>query len=294
MIRVTTWGTRGSIPVSGQEHSRYGGNTTCLEIELLGATAPTPERLLIDCGSGLSQLGREWGDRPPRALVLQTHMHWDHIQGFPFFGPLYHPQADFQFWATKRDGWEFPQALRHQMIAPCFPITLDIFGDAPSFHTIAPIGSRTLGEATLTWTDLHHPSGSTAWRVDYRGTSFVFSGDVEVQLGTRDRLLELTKGADLLLMDSQYLAVDYPPRVGFGHSTPEDGLSIAEEAGIGYLLLTHHDPTHDDDKLDKKASDLQQKVNTGLHLGNARDRKSFTITRQSVETDDLFLSLHSS
>lgn len=274
MIEVTVWGSRGSIPVSGSQFHRHGGATTCLELHLLDAAGETPARILMDCGTGMTELGKEWNTRGPEALVLQTHMHWDHIQGFPFFQPLFNPKNAFHFWATPRDGVEFQQVLSQQMSRPSFPVGLDILPSALTFHNIPHEGESSVGEATIRWTEMWHPSGSTAFRIDYKGASVVFSGDVELQQDDdgRQRLVDMAKGADLLLMDAQYMADEYPTRKGFGHSTPEDAIELALEAGVRHLLLTHHDPSHDDNKLDTKLAAARKHAAGRILVDNAHDR----------------------
>lgn len=271
MLNVTIWGSRGSIPATGREYVRYGGATTCLEIELEGASGDTPSRVIVDCGTGMAELGRSWGERAPEALVLQTHMHWDHIQGFPFFGPLFNPKGAFEFWSVPREGSTFKQVMEGQMSGPMFPIGLDALPARKRFEDIEAIGQTRRGELELAWTELAHPSGSTAYRVTYRGVTLVFSGDVEVQEGTRDRLVDFAQGADALIMDAQYFPEEYPMRRGFGHSTPLDAVGVARDANVGQLLLTHHDPSHNDARLDAKLSVARDAAHEGLELDNARD-----------------------
>tara|TARA_B100000609_G_scaffold199655_1_gene205573 strand:- start:48864 stop:49754 length:891 start_codon:yes stop_codon:yes gene_type:complete len=264
MIKVTVWGSRGSIPVSGSQFHRHGGSTTSIEIELLDSTEQTPSRVLIDCGTGLTELGKNWGDRVPEALMLQTHMHWDHIQGFPFFGPLFNPASQFELYAVPRDGQTFNEVLSQQMTKPTFPIGIDILPATLDFHSLPQNGQMQKGELTLSWVELWHPSGSTAFRIDYKGASFVFTGDVEVQQGCRSQLIEFAKDADVMIMDAQYFPEEYESRKGFGHSTPVDAVSVAKEAGIKHLYMTHHDPSHDDERLDEKLRFAQSLNNDGL------------------------------
>ncbi len=271
MLRVTCWGTRGSTPVSGPQFMRHGGATTCLEIELVGADGETPRRVVMDCGTGLSAMGRR---RPVReALVLQTHMHQDHIQGFPLFGPLFDELARFRFLAARRDGQGLEEVLGAHMARPLFPVPLQALPASLTFEEIPKAGERSFGEARVRWIEVDHPSGSTAFRVDYGGRSVVFSGDVEIG-DDDDGLVELSRGADLLIMDAQYLPQEYPSRRGFGHSTPETAVETAMKAGVGRLLLTHHDPGHDDVTLEMKAMIAKQAVARRggcLVVENARD-----------------------
>ena len=282
MLEITIWGSRGSVPVSGEAFARHGGATTCVEIALRGATGETPSRIIIDCGTGLAELGKGWGERHPSALMLQTHMHWDHIQGFPFFGPLYNPAGRFDFWSVPREGSDFREVLSGQMTRPTFPVGLDIMPSRLSFKDLPGEGSTHLGEAVLVWDEMCHPSGSTGWCVSYRGATVVFSGDVEVQQGSREQLVKLARGADLLIMDAQYTPQEYPKRVGFGHSTPIDAVEVAQEAGVRHLLLTHHDPSHDDDALEEKLSLARGRAaGSDLRVNNARDGLRVSVGSES-------------
>jgi len=281
MLKVTVWGSRGSIPVSGKQFGRYGGATTCVEIELQNSQLPTPPRVIIDCGSGLAELGKNWEERSSKALLLQTHMHWDHIQGFPFFSQLFNPNAEFEFWAVPREDHSFREVLSKQMTKPTFPIGIDILPSQLTFRNINTIGESTIGDLKLAWTELCHPSGSTAYRLSYHGTDIVFTGDVEVQQGSKDRLIEFAKGADLLIMDSQYLPDEYESRKGFGHSTPKDAVEVAVTAGVGQLLMTHHDPSHDDEKLDSKLSLARDIAGDRVLVESAFDRYECKLSGRS-------------
>lgn len=272
MLNLNVWGSRGSVPVSGPRTARYGGATTCLEVELIEPAAGTPHRVILDGGTGLSELGRAWSPRPPEAIVLQTHAHWDHIQGYPFFGPFFYPEARFDLWAVDRDGVSFREVLSQQMTRPSFPVGMEIIPAQLEFTRIPETGQARRGELELAWTDLEHPSGDTAFRLSYRGRSIVFSGDAELPLGGKERLVELSRGADLLVIDSQYFPEEYELRRGFGHSTPRDAIEVGIEAEVGRLLLTHHDPTHDDARLDAKLEGARQAAGGAIQIDNAHDR----------------------
>ncbi|MBA2664605.1 MAG: MBL fold metallo-hydrolase [Bradymonadaceae bacterium] len=277
MLKVTLWGTRGSVPVSGAQFLRHGGATTCVEIEIFDGLAQTPKRVIIDCGTGLAELGKHHGFGCREALFLQTHMHWDHIQGFPFFTPLFNPAARFDFRAVSRDGLSFREVLNAQMKKPTFPVGLDIVPARLSFEELAPEGVSSSGELTVRWTELCHPSGSTGFRLDYRGASVVFTGDVEVRHGCWDALVELARGADVLIMDAQYFPEEYASREGFGHSTVLDAVEVAREAGVGRLVLTHHDPSHDDARLDQKLAMARWAAGPRLAVDNGFERQSFEL-----------------
>jgi phosphoribosyl 1,2-cyclic phosphodiesterase len=236
-MTVTCWGTRGSIPVSGPQFVRHGGATTCVEVTC-GA-----QRFIIDCGSGLAELGRTRGFALKDAIILQTHMHWDHVQGFPFFTPLFNKDARFELWAVDRGDKPLEQILREQMTAPTFPISLDMIPAALDFV-----------------------------RIDFNGASVMFTGDAEVQLGGREALLELARGVDVLIMDAQYMPHEYEARRGWGHSTPLDAVSLARDANVAHLLLTHHDPAHDDLRLADKLTLAREAAGGHLVVDNAYDR----------------------
>lgn len=254
MLQLTIWGSRGSVPVSGSRFMRHGGSTTCLEIAQLEASGACAQRVIIDCGTGLVDLGHSWGERGPETLLLQTHFHWDHLDGFPFFAPFFNPGNSFEIWATPRDGMTFRQVLEDRMSGPNFPIGLDILPARLLFRDIIESGTHTVGGLQVRWAEMIHPSGSTAWRFDdlTDGSSLVFSGDCEVELGCREQLIDLARGAHTLVMDAQYFPEEYPSRRGFGHSTPADAVEVAVEAGVSHLVLTHHDAGHDDARLDAK------------------------------------------
>lgn len=265
-MTVTCWGTRGSIPVSGPQFVRHGGATTCVEV-MCGA-----QRFIIDCGSGLAELGRTRGFGLKDAIILQTHMHWDHVQGFPFFTPLFNKDARFELWAVDRGDKPLEQILREQMTAPTFPISLDMIPAALDFVRVAQAGDVEVGGARVRWVEGHHPGGVTAWRIDFNGSSVMFTGDAEVQLGGREALLELARGVDVLIMDAQYMPHEYETRRGWGHSTPLDAVSLARDAGVAHLLLTHHDPAHDDLRLADKLTLAREAAGGHLVVDNAYDR----------------------
>lgn len=274
-MTVTCWGTRGSIPVSGPQCVRHGGATTCLEV-VCGA-----QRFILDCGSGLAELGRARGGELSEAIILQTHMHWDHVQGFPFFGPLFNPKARFALWATDRGGASFEDVLRGQMTAPTFPIGLDMVPARLDFVQIAPQGDAMVGGVRVRWVEGQHPGGVTAWRLDFEGGSVVFTGDLEVQAGGREALVELARGAQLLIMDAQYFPYEYETRRGWGHSTPQDAVELACEAGVAQLLLTHHDPAHDDAMLADKLAMAREASGGRVVVDNAYDRLTVQLGGQA-------------
>lgn len=282
-MNVTVWGTRGGVPVSGPHAERYGGATTHLEVDV-GDAIPY-DRILIDCGTGIVGMGQERGVPLSEGLVLQTHMHWDHIQGFPFFEPFFDESASFDFLGVDRDGCSVREIYEEQMRQPTFPVEMETLRAQLNFESIPEVGKRRIGEVTISWTELVHPSGSSAFRIETDDEVFVFSGDVEVRQGSVDRLVEFAGGADVFVMDAQYLPGEYDQYEGFGHSTCVDAVEVAERAEVGAIYLTHHDPSHDDGALDHKLSIARDRAEEGLAVENARDRQEIRLSDRTGDTE---------
>jgi len=239
-MKVRFWGVRGSVAVSGGEFARTGGNTTCVEVEHEG------ERLILDGGTGLASLGRHLGS-PTRATLLFTHVHWDHIQGVPFFGPAFHPDSQLTFAGAPglRD------ALSQQMRAPQFPVPLEAFQARLDFLDLAADKPVDIGPFRVLPVEMEHPQGVLVYRVEAGGKSLVFATDVEHGDRLDRRLLKLAEGADLLVHDAQYTHGEYsglvgPCRRGWGHSSWEQAVELGQTAGASRLALFHHDPTRTD------------------------------------------------
>jgi phosphoribosyl 1,2-cyclic phosphodiesterase len=248
MMRVRFWGVRGSIAAAGPETAQVGGNTSCVEVRV-GDTL-----VIFDAGTGLRRLGEalfaEAAGQPVAAHLLLSHLHWDHIQGFPFFGPAYVPGNAIRVYAPERcaPNGDVRAALDAQMRAPHFPVGLDAMRAELSFGAVAAGAEWTIGEVKVQAAAAKHPNGCLAYRVSAGGRSVVYATDTEHDASGRldKQLLELARGADVLIYDAQYTVDEYAKKRGWGHSTAEEGARLAEAAGIGQLVLYHHDPTHDD------------------------------------------------
>ncbi len=256
-MRVKFWGVRGSVAVSGGEFHRTGGNTTCVEVTHDG------HRLILDGGTGLQALGRSLSG-PTDATLLFTHVHWDHIQGVPFFGPAYHPGSHLTFVgaAGLRD------ALAAQMRPPLFPVTLDALRAPLAFWEVGPAAPFEVGPFRITALEMPHPDRVLCYRITAGGRTVVFATDVEHGLALDARLVAFAEGADLLIHDAQYTAAEYageqgPSRRGWGHSTWEQALHTGRDAGVARVALFHHDPTRTDDGVARIEQIAREQWNPG-------------------------------
>lgn len=246
-LTVRFWGVRGSVPSPGAHTSGVGGNTSCVEVRC------GDETIVLDAGTGLRGLGERLlaGERPVEASILFSHVHWDHIQGFPFFSPLFRQATELALYG-KPDHGSLEGALARQMMAPGFPVNLDAVPAALSYRDL-PLGRPfVVGGATVRAARLNHPDGVIAYRIEYDGRVVVFATDTEHYADRIDRdLVTLAEGADLLIYDAQYTPEEYAgviggARIGWGHSTWVEGVRVARAAGAASLVLFHHDPGHDD------------------------------------------------
>src|SRR5262245_43576979 len=255
-MRLKFYGTRGSIPICDASFQQFGGNTTCLQI-----TFTDMNRIaVIDAGTGLRNLGRDLraiGHKQERIVIAFTHFHWDHIQGFPFFAQAYDPGQKITLLTLGRDQTvtDLREIFEVQMQEEYFPVQLDRMGATFEFLQIADASTHITGindvETFVSAQRHNHPGGAYSFRVERNGKVLVVCTDVEHGEQIDPRLVELARGADLLVHDAQYTAEELQKRRGWGHSSFDQAMQVAEMAGVKRLALTHHDPEHDDEFLQR-------------------------------------------
>ena len=256
-MRIKFWGTRGTRPTPGRRTLRYGGNTTCLEVR-----DKDDNLIIIDSGSGIAELGGVLGQAEPLlAHLLITHTHLDHIQGFPFFMPAFIPGTHLTIVGPAGSAKSLQAAFADQMDPAYFPVRLDHMPAEMEFIERNPGETFEVGGLEITPHLLMHPIPTFGYRIDEGSTRFTFATDNEIALfakeqnGTLKDLANWCRDADLLVHDAQYSREEYKTHVGYGHSTYEEALSLAEHADVKQLAFFHHDPGHSDTNVDALIED---------------------------------------
>jgi len=277
MVRIKFWGTRGSLATPGPTTLRYGGNTSCVEVRIADETL-----IVLDCGTGAHGLGqalRASAGQPVCGHLLITHTHWDHIQGFPFFAPLFVPGNQWDLYAPGGRGHHLEATLAGQMEYNYFPVTLEQLGAAIRFHDLIE-GQLNICRARIVTHYMNHPALTLGYRLEADGVVIVYAVDHEphgrARVGSGDwgtkaagapavhredqRHIEFLAGADLVIHDAQYTVDEYPKKIGWGHTPAEWTVDYALAAGAKRLALFHHDPLRDDDALDRLVEICRQRV----------------------------------
>ena len=273
-ILIRFWGVRGSYPVPGPRTVRVGGNTACVEIQA------GPHTIIFDAGTGIINLGGELmrrarsnGANSVTATILFSHMHNDHTQGFPFFDPAYVGSSTLHILGPKVFESDLEETLSHAMLPPSFPLALE---DLPSLKILRNVNETDIvligpGSADVqvlnifhneinpspdlvrvrTYHSYAHPkSGVNIYHISWRGKSVVYATDTEGYVQSDQRLVKFAKDADVLIHDAQYRPEDYTnptkPKQGWGHSTPDMAIAVAQACNAKQLVLFHHEPTYDD------------------------------------------------
>ncbi|PYU13602.1 MAG: hypothetical protein DMG29_11415 [Acidobacteria bacterium] len=263
VAKLSFWGVRGSTPTVDRATWRYGGNTPCLEL-----VAPDGTQFILDCGTGLRVLGKRWaeihGTNSIEAHIFVTHYHWDHIQGIPFFSPLYAGQNRFHFYSFRseflgRDSLK--QVFEAQMAYPYFPVDLSAMSAARQFSEVTDRDQFEINGTRITARMLNHPQGCFGFRFETSAGTIVYATDNEPGVPKLDQSLrELAADADIFINDAQYTPEQLTTtRKGWGHSSWLAGVKVAQEAGVRNLVLFHHDPDSTDKIVDGVLRDARQK-----------------------------------
>jgi phosphoribosyl 1,2-cyclic phosphodiesterase len=290
-MKLRFWGVRGSIPCPGEDTTQYGGNTSCIQV--LGGQ----EIVVLDAGTGIRELGQQLtaAKKPVRIHLLLTHTHWDHIQGFPFFTPIYSPGNELLVYGPRALEKSLEEALMFQMQYSYFPVR--------GVELAARVKFTELGEETFSIGDLevstktmNHPIRVLAYKFAHKGRTAIYTGDNEpyfdvladratrVDTGIHrrsefikecnQRVVDFCKGADALVVDAQYTDEEYETKRGWGHSSIGQVLALGQAAEVRKLVLFHHEPTHDDktlDQIEREARARAQKSKAKFKVIGARE-----------------------
>jgi ribonuclease BN (tRNA processing enzyme) len=268
---IRFWGTRGSIPTPGLKTIKYGGNTSCIEIRTDGLL------LIFDAGTGIRELGnlllKEFKNEPIVGHIFISHTHWDHIQGIPFFIPAYQSKNEFTFYGPKGTELGIEKLLRRQMEKDFFPVPLNEMKANLKF--VDKRSEIVINKTKINFQKVNHPGITYAHKVESEGKLVVYTSDnepnykkikrivdgeekIEISTSIDEKLIKFAKDADLLICDSQYVPEEYKLKVGWGHSTYEDAVSLAIEGNVKQLVLFHYDPTYSDEFIDGIVKDAKK------------------------------------
>ncbi|MBL0100505.1 MAG: MBL fold metallo-hydrolase [Saprospiraceae bacterium] len=249
-MKITVWGCRGSLPSPGPEYNRFGGNTSCVEVEHNNTC------IILDGGSGIQRLGQNMKKDINELHILLTHLHIDHTMGLGFFLPLYNPNVKVHLWGPSSGDEPLLNRLRRYFSPPLFPVRLNELPSHPIIHEMDE-SQFNIGDVTIHSSFLCHPGPTLGFRVTCGRSSFAYMPDHEVALGSPNFPNEpewtsgyaIAKDVDLLFHDAQYSSSEYKSKIGWGHSSMADAIKFATLCKVKHLALFHHDPAHSDQKL---------------------------------------------
>lgn len=285
---IKFWGTRGSLPKPGTHTVRYGGNTSCVELRSAAGTL-----IIIDCGTGAHALGQALmlSSEHKRGHILISHTHWDHIQGIPFFAPLFIPDGEWDIYGPKGLGKSIQESLAGQMQHIYFPVSLEQLGANIHYHDLVE-GVFKIDDIKITTHYLNHTMLTCGYRLEIDGVTIVYATDHEPhsrtiglnheeQITGQDReYAKFLEGADLVIHDAQYTLQEYENKIGWGHSPMEYAIKICQYASVKHLILTHHDPLRNDDTLDQLLDLFLQKLhkdNSALKISIATEGEQLSL-----------------
>ena len=258
MLEVTFYGVRGSTPCPSPANQRYGGNTACVALEVAGE-----EPIVLDLGTGLRYWGESLGTTSTSFAghALVTHLHWDHVQGLPFFMPINRKGAWLEVYGPPCDGLSVGEAFAKFMRPPYFPIHCrELVGDV-RFTDVCDETFR-IGKATVLARTVPHVGITNGYRIEWAGASVAYISDHQQPIDDASRVapavLELCRDVDLLIHDAQYTDDEFAERSTWGHCTVRYAIEVARQSGAKRLALFHHDPSHEDDEVDLLAAEAKE------------------------------------
>jgi CheY-like chemotaxis protein/phosphoribosyl 1,2-cyclic phosphodiesterase len=294
---IRFWGTRGSLAKPGPSTLRYGGNTSCVEVRTADGTL-----IVLDCGTGAHGLGLALGSerQPLRGHLMITHTHWDHIQGFPFFAPLFSPGNEWDIYAPGGLGQHLERTLAGQMEYTYFPVTLGQLAATIRYHDLIE-GSFAIGRVRVFAKYLNHPALALGYRLELGSVAIVYSADHEphaphlgetlnqagIVHGEDRRHVAFLAGADLVIHDAQYRLDEYPQKTGWGHTPAELAVDYAVAARAKRLALFHHDPVRDDEAVDRLLEVCRRRAaaaGTGLEVFAAAEGQALDLAEAEGAT----------
>ncbi len=295
-MKLRFWGVRGSIPSPGEKTVRTGGNTTCIELR-----TDDNQLIILDGGTGIFPLAQSLlRELPVTAHIFNTHSHWDHIQGLPFFIPIFVPGNRIRLYGARDPlSGEGPERIMNvQMQYSYFPVRQAEMKSSIEYVAIMPDQVVTIGAATVTPTVLNHPVFNLGYRIECQGKSIFFTGDHEPHFNIyepdddcyaeyqnlideqRNAIIEAIRGVDILIADSAYTLDEYPAKRGWGHGTFDSCIQLARDAAAKILYCTHHEPTRSDDDLERvfsMALDRYTDASGGLEIRLAKEGEEIVI-----------------
>ena len=278
-MRVTLWGTRGSLATPGPETNHYGGNTACVEV-----MGPDGTCLVLDAGTGIRRLGAQIPDSTRRVDVLLTHLHLDHIQGLGFFRPMRYPGYEVHIWGPASTNLSLRERLSRYLSPPLFPVYIRDMSSRVILHEVAT-EEFTIGEFKISSAPVVHMDPTVGYRIEASGKTVTYLPDHEPALGPKEFPVEeewtsgydLAAGADLLIHDAQYTTDEYQQRIGWGHSSMPQAFAFARLAEVKHFVPFHHDPTHSDGDLDRLFDEQMRATTLPFKCSPAIEGKSFEL-----------------
>jgi phosphoribosyl 1,2-cyclic phosphodiesterase len=278
-MKVTFWGTRGSLAAPSPNTVRYGGNTSCVAVE-----GSEKNVIVLDAGTGIQRLGISLPPDLKRVDIFLTHLHMDHIQGLPFFLPLRRPQTEIHIWGPASTTMSLSARLQKYLSPPLFPVSVRELAAHLQFHEL-PGEQIELEGFTIQSQLIIHPNPTIGYRIECENSALAYIPDHEPALGSRTFPLtpewtsgySLAKDCDLLIHDAQYTTHEYKSRMGFGHSDIRHALQFAQLANVKQFVPFHYDPMHTDNDLDYMIEDAVKAVQPAFEVTPSREGLSLDV-----------------